>query len=82
MKKRLVQKFFTVLQSSPNQLESTMGIICVHALGYDNILLSKDDRDLQLAIHSMNATVRTTLSSAQVQTLIDALQKVLDETAA
>jgi len=82
MKKRLVQKFFTVLQSSPNQLESTMGIICINAHGYDNILISKGDNQLRFAIHSLNATLNTTLSPAQVQTLIDALQKVLDETAA
>jgi len=59
-----------------------MGIICINAYGYDNILLSKDAGDLRFAIHSLNATLNTTLSPAQVQTLIDALQKVLDETAA
>jgi hypothetical protein len=59
-----------------------MGIICINAHGYDNILLSKETGDLRFAIHSLNATLNTTLSPAQVQNLIDALQKVLDETAA
>ena len=59
-----------------------MGIICINAYGYDNILISKDDKQFRFAIHSLNATLNTTLSPAQVQTLIDALQKVLDETAA
>jgi hypothetical protein len=59
-----------------------MEIICINAYGFDNILLSKGDKQLRLAIHSVNATLNTTLSPAQVQTLIDALQKVLNETAA
>jgi hypothetical protein len=59
-----------------------MGIILINAQGYDNILISKDEDIVRFAIHSTNATLSTKLTPTQVQNLIDALQKVLNETAA
>ena len=59
-----------------------MGIICINAQDYDNILVSKAEDIIRLSIHSDNATLSTKLTPTQVQNLIDVLQKVLNETAA
>ena len=55
-----------------------MGIICINAQDYDNILVSKAEYILRLSIHSDNATLSTKLTPTQVQNLIDVLQKVLN----
>ena len=59
-----------------------METTCINAFGYDNILLRGDQKLLRVSIHSDNGHLSTKLSLAQVQTLINALQKVLNETAA
>lgn len=59
-----------------------METTCINAFGYDNILLSGDQGLLRVSIHSDNGHLSTKLSPAQVQTLIDALKKAVNETAA
>lgn len=73
-----MQKFLTVLQSSLNQLEFTMGTICIHAQDYDNIMVNKDEDMIRLSIHSDNAFLYTKLTPTQAQNLIDVLQKALN----
>ena len=56
-----------------------MAILLTNAQNYDNVLLSQDGVHIRLAIHTLNGSLSTKLSAAQVQDLVTNCRQVLAE---